>query len=56
MVDHLSQYQNMTFQWAEMVFLERWFRDITPETKSKVSFTIQTFGELWTISTEKNNQ
>jgi len=36
MVDYLTAHQNMTFQWAETVFLERWFRDITPERRNQV--------------------
>ncbi|XP_045199322.2 alpha-mannosidase 2x-like [Mercenaria mercenaria] len=36
MVDFLTKHRNMTFQWVETVFLERWFRDITEETKQKV--------------------
>ncbi|KAH3893393.1 alpha-mannosidase 2x-like [Dreissena polymorpha] len=34
LVVKLEQYPNMTFQWAETVFLERWWRDISPETKA----------------------
>ena len=36
MVKKLEQYGNLTFQWAETVFLERWWRDITNEVKEKV--------------------
>lgn len=36
MVDKLEQYQDLTFQWAEVVFLERWWRDITEDTRERV--------------------
>ncbi|WAR28010.1 MA2A2-like protein [Mya arenaria] len=36
MVTKLTKYPKMTFQWAETVFLERWFRDINDEAKNKV--------------------
>ena len=36
MVRKLEQYGNLTFQWAETVFLERWWRDINAESKEKV--------------------
>lgn len=36
MVQKLQQYRNMTFQWVETVFLERWFRDISQTTKTAV--------------------
>ena len=41
MVKKLKQYPDMTFQWAETVFLERWWRDITPATKQNVRELIQ---------------
>lgn len=37
MVAFLTSHENMTFQWVETVFLERWFRDITEDTKQKVN-------------------
>ena len=36
MVQKLGQYRNLTFQWAETVFLERWWRDITDDVKERV--------------------
>ncbi|KAH3810472.1 alpha-mannosidase 2-like isoform X3 [Dreissena polymorpha] len=36
MVSFLTENRNMTFQWAEVVFLERWFRDIPDTTKQQV--------------------
>lgn len=36
MVTKLEQYGNLTFQWAETVFLERWWRDISNTVKEKV--------------------
>ena len=36
MVQKLEQYSNLTFQWAETVFLERWWRDITDDVKGRV--------------------
>ena len=36
MVEKLSAYPDMTFQWAEVVFLERWWRDIDVNTKMLV--------------------
>ncbi|XP_052785223.1 alpha-mannosidase 2x-like isoform X2 [Mya arenaria] len=36
MVDYLTSHGNMTFQWAETVYLERWFREINDEMKKKV--------------------
>ncbi|KAL4220666.1 hypothetical protein ACF0H5_021061 [Mactra antiquata] len=36
MVIFLSANHNMTFQWAETVFLERWFQDIDGYKKQKV--------------------
>ncbi|KAL4226183.1 Alpha-mannosidase 2 [Mactra antiquata] len=41
MVKKMEQYQDFTFQWAETVFLERWWRDISKETKQKVRALIQ---------------
>ena len=45
MVKKLEQYGNLTFQWAETVFLERWFRDINDEVKEKVRKLIRS-GQL----------
>lgn len=36
MVHKLEIYQDMTFQWAEVVFLERWWRDINVDMKMRV--------------------
>ncbi|KAH3804225.1 hypothetical protein DPMN_132507 [Dreissena polymorpha] len=41
MVQKLLQYPNMTFQWAETVFLARWFRDLNDETKENVRALIK---------------
>ena len=41
MVQKLQQYRNMTFQWVETVFLERWFRDISKDTKIVVGSYIR---------------
>lgn len=41
MVRYLQQHRNMTFQWVETVFLERWFRDIDQTTKNSVRDLIQ---------------
>lgn len=41
MVTTLHQYKDMTFQWAETVFLERWWKDIKPDTKDLVRALIQ---------------
>lgn len=45
MVKKLEQYKNLTFQWAETVFLERWWRDISGEVKEKVRQLIRS-GQL----------
>lgn len=45
MVRKLEQYKNLTFQWAETVFLERWWRDISGEVKEKVRQLIRS-GQL----------
>lgn len=36
MVAKLEEYRNLTFQWAETVFLERWWRDIADDKKQAV--------------------
>ena len=36
MVQKLTEYPYMTFQWAEVVYLERWWRDINVNTKMQV--------------------
>ena len=36
MVQKLTQYPDMKFQWAEAVFLERWWRDINVNTKMQI--------------------
>lgn len=41
MVMKLQEYRNMTFQWVETVFLERWFRDIDQATKTAVRALIE---------------
>lgn len=41
MVTKLDQYKNMTFQWAEVVYLERWWRDISDDVKERVRALIQ---------------
>lgn len=41
MIIKLTQYQNMTFQWAETVFLARWFQDLNSIGKENVRKLIQ---------------
>ncbi|XP_060587072.1 alpha-mannosidase 2-like isoform X2 [Ruditapes philippinarum] len=41
MVKKLNQYPDLTFQWAETIFLERWWRDISETTKQNVRELIQ---------------
>lgn len=41
MVNFLTEHRNMTFQFVETIFLERWFRDIGEETKRKVRVLIE---------------
>lgn len=41
MVIKLLQYQNMTFQWAETVFLARWFEDLDDAGKDNVKKLIK---------------
>lgn len=41
MVKKLDQYSDMTFQWAETIFLERWWRDISDDLKSRARALIQ---------------
>ena len=36
MVQKLTEYPDMTFQWAEVVYLERWWREINVKTKMQV--------------------
>ncbi|KAH3861795.1 hypothetical protein DPMN_024746 [Dreissena polymorpha] len=40
MVCFLTENRNM-FQWAEVVFLERWYRDIPDTTNDQVLLTSQ---------------
>ena len=46
MIQKLTQYPNMTFQWVETVFLERWFRDITDAQKEKVNIITVKLGSV----------
>ncbi|XP_045166966.2 alpha-mannosidase 2x-like [Mercenaria mercenaria] len=41
MVTKLEQYSDLTFQWAETIFLERWWRDISDDMKTRVRALIQ---------------
>lgn len=41
MIKKLIQYPNMTFQWAETVFLARWFEDLDENDKQAVRNLIQ---------------
>lgn len=41
MVIKLEQYPDMTFQWAEVIFLERWWRDISDDVKQRVRILVQ---------------
>lgn len=49
MIQKLYQYPNMTFQWAETVFLARWFEDLDKEQKAKVRQLIKR-GQLEIVS------
>ena len=49
MIQKLFQYRNMTFQWAETVFLARWFEDLSSDGKQKVKELINR-GQLEIVS------
>ena len=36
----LDDYRDLTFQWTETVFLERWFRDIDERKKQQVTYKL----------------
>lgn len=43
MVDKLMKFPNMTFIWAESVFLELWWRDLDASMKQAVRRLVCTF-------------
>lgn len=49
MIEKLFQYPNMTFQWAETVFLSRWFKDLNEVRQAKVKQLIDR-GQLEIVS------
>ena len=49
MLQKLQQYPDMTFQWAEAAYLERWWRDIDVKTKLQVRRLVRE-GQLEIVS------